>query len=111
MKKSQQHNKKKINCKSVYNEKYLKPKIKSDNARTNTSFYNNKIPKEGSQIISLSIILIDSVYRKGKNFNPEAFLKECRYVAKEKKTSKFFIDNIEISSDDSDKEDEEDSDE
>ena len=34
---------------------------------------------------------------------PHAFLEECKYIIKEKKTSKFITDNIEISSDDSDK--------
>ena len=29
----------------------------------NTNFHNNKIPKEGSQFISLSAISIDSVFR------------------------------------------------
>ena len=36
---------------SVYNEKYLKAKIKSYNGKINTNFGNNKIPKEGSQCI------------------------------------------------------------
>ena len=32
------------------------------------------------------------------------FLEECKYVVREKKSSKFITDDIEISSDDSDKE-------
>ena len=49
---------------SVYNEKYLKIEIKFDNGKININFHNNKIPKEGSHSIFLSVILIDSVYRK-----------------------------------------------
>ena len=37
-----------------------------------------KIPKEGSQCICLSVILINSVYRTGNNYNPQVFLKECK---------------------------------
>ena len=37
--------KKKIDSKLVYNEKYLKTKIKSHNGKTNTNFHNDKIPK------------------------------------------------------------------
>ena len=37
----------------VYNEKYLKAKIKSYNGKTKTNFPNNKIIKEGSQCIFL----------------------------------------------------------
>ena len=33
----------------VYNEKYLKAKIKSYNGKINTNFHNNKITREGSQ--------------------------------------------------------------
>ena len=57
---------KEFDSKPVYNEKYLKTKIKSYNGKINTNFHNNKIPKEGSQCICLSVMLIDSVYRKDK---------------------------------------------
>ena len=33
---------------AVYNEKYIKTKIKSYNGKINTNFHNNKIAKEGS---------------------------------------------------------------
>ena len=45
--------KKEFDCEPVYNEKYLKTKIKSYNGKINTNFYKNKIPKEGSQRICL----------------------------------------------------------
>ena len=48
-------------------------------------FINNKIPREGSLFIGLSIILIDSVFRTGKNYYPQVLLEECKYVVKEKK--------------------------
>ena len=53
--------KKEFDSEPVYNEKNLKAKIKSYNGKTNTNFHNNKIPKEVSQLICLSVILIDSV--------------------------------------------------
>ena len=33
--------------KSMYNEEYLKTKIKSYEAKVNINFHNNKTPKEG----------------------------------------------------------------
>ena len=48
--------------------------------------------------------MIDSVYRKDKDYYPQLFLEECKYVIKEKKMSKFITDDIEISCDDSDRE-------
>ena len=41
------------------------------------------MPKEGSQFICLSVILIDSVFRTGKNYD-QVSLKECKYVNIEK---------------------------
>ena len=64
-----------------------------------TNFHSNEIPKEGLQYICLSVILLDSVFRTGKNYYPQVFLEECKYFVKEKKIPKYIIDDIEISSD------------
>ena len=75
--------KKEFDSESVYNEKYLKAKIKSYNGKINTNFHDNKIPKEGSQFVCLSGILIISVFRTGKNYYPQVLLEEFKYVVKE----------------------------
>ena len=54
-------------------------------------------------MICLSLILIDFVFRTDKNYYPQVFLEEYKYVVKENKIPKYVIDNIKISSD-SDKE-------
>ena len=79
--------KKEFDSEPVYNEKYLKAKIQSYNGKISTNFYNNKIPKEDSQYICLSIIFLDSIFRTGKNYYPQVFLEERKYVVKEKKDS------------------------
>ena len=61
---------------SVYNEKYLKAKIKSYTGKIKINFHNNKIPKEGSQCICLSVILINSILRTGNSYYPQVFLEE-----------------------------------
>ena len=77
--------KKEFNSKPVYNEKYLKAKIKSYNGKINKNFLNNKIPKEGSAFI--------------KNYYRQVFLEECKYVVKEKRIPEYVIGDIEISFD------------
>ena len=42
--------------------------------------------------------MIDSVFRKGKNYCPQVFLEEYKYVVKAKKIPKYIIEVIEISS-------------
>ena len=41
------------------------------------NFRNNKIPKEGSQSICLSVVFINSFLRTGKNYYPQVSLEEC----------------------------------
>ena len=57
----------------VYNKKYLKTKVKSYEAKTNTNFHNDKKSKESFHCICLSVILIDSVFRIGKTYYPQVF--------------------------------------
>ena len=61
------------------------------------------MPREGSQLICLSVILIDSVFRTGKSSYPQVFFEEWKFVVKEKKIPKHIIDDVELSCD-SDKE-------
>ena len=82
--------------------------------KINTNIHNCKIPKEDSQFIWLLVILIDPVFSAGKNYYPQIFLQECKYIIKEKKISNYIIDDVEITNEkNSDEEDsgEKDSDE
>ena len=71
---------KEFDSKPVYNEKYLKTKIKSYDGKIKTSFHNIKIPKEGSHCICPSVIMIDSAYRKDRDYYSQVFLEESKYV-------------------------------
>ena len=57
------------------------------------------MPKKCSHFNCLSVILLDSAFRTGKNCYPQVFLEECKYVVTEKKIPKYIIDYIKISSD------------
>ena len=83
----------------IYKEKYLTTKIKSDKGKISSNFYDNKLPKEGSQCICLSVILIDSVFGIGKKYYTQVFSEEYRYVAKEKKMPKYIDEGVDIYSD------------
>ena len=80
----------------------LRTKIKLYEGKINSNFYNDKIPKEGSKCVCLSVILIDSVYTTGKDDYSHVFLEECKYIVKEKKMSEYITDDTGIASDDSD---------
>ena len=61
---------------SVYNEKYLKAKIKSFNGKISTNFHNSKILKWHSLFSCLSVILNISIFRTSKNYYPQVFSEE-----------------------------------
>ena len=59
-----------------------------------------KCEKEGSYFICLSLILINSVFKKvKKNYDHQIFLENCKYVVKEIMIHNYIIDVIEIPSD------------
>ena len=88
--------KKGFDSEPVYNEKYLKTKIKSYENKISTRLHDDGIPKEGSHYICLSVILIDSVFKIWKTCYSQVFLEECKYIVKEKKLVRYFTDHLEI---------------
>ena len=49
--------------------------------------------------------MIDTVLRIGKNYYPQVLVEECKYAVKEKKMPEYITNDIEISSDNSGRED------
>ena len=88
--------KKEFESAPAYNE------IEPYQGKINTSFHSDKIEKQGSQYICLSVIFNDSVHRTGKNYYPQVFLEECKCVVKGKMMPGYINVKIETSSDHSD---------
>ena len=70
--------KKGFNRDLIHNSKDLKNKIKSYKEKFNTNFRNDKVPEEGSLCICLSVVLIDFVFKMGKNYYSQVHLEECK---------------------------------
>ena len=62
------------------------------------------MPKEGSHCIFLTLMLIDPAFKIGKNYYLQVFLKEYKCIVEEENVIRFITDDLEISSDDSHKE-------
>ena len=74
----------------VYDEKYIKTKIKEFNGVVNTNFWGNKILKEGVHHTCIACISIDSVMKMKKKKNyPQVYLEECKYKIKKIKMPGF----------------------
>ena len=63
----------------VYDEKYIKVKVREFNGVIKTNFLGNEIPKENVHYASIACITIDSVMKKEKKNYPQVYLEECKY--------------------------------
>ena len=50
----------------MYNDKYIKIKIKIYNGKVYSNFQNNKIPKNNEHCTCFSVILLDSIFVNSK---------------------------------------------
>ena len=82
---------------TVYDEKYIKAKVREFNGAIKTDFLGDKIPKEGVHHTCIACISIDSVMRVEKNY-PQVYLEKCKYKIKEIKIFEFIDVKLESDS-------------
>ena len=62
----------------MYNDKYIKTKIKIYSNRVYANFQHNKIPKDNRYFACLSVILLDFIFvNSDKDYYPQILLEEC----------------------------------
>ena len=69
----------------MYNDKYIKIKIKNYNDRINRNFHGDKMPQDNEYCAFLSVILLDFVVKTDNDYHPQIFLEEWKYAMKKKK--------------------------
>ena len=84
----------------IRDDKYILAKLKIFKEINLTTFTNNVIPIEKNRYIRIPAIDIDSVLKIDKKAYPQAYLLQCRYKLKKRKTVNYI--DIEIIDDDSD---------
>ena len=82
----------------VYDEKYIKAKVKEFDGVVNTNFLGDKVPIDGVHHTCIACISIDSVMKMEKKNYPQVYLEECKFRIKKKKMSKFIDDELELDS-------------
>ena len=78
----------KFNSMPIYDEKYIKAKVRKFNGAIKTNFLGNKIPKESMHYTCIACITIDSVMRMEKKNYLQAYLEECKHRIKKRKMTK-----------------------
>ena len=70
----------------MYNDKYIRTKIKICNDKVYTNFQHNKIPKDNEYCPCLSVIFLDSIFvNSNKEYYLQIILEECKYAIKDRK--------------------------
>ena len=91
----------------VYNDKYIKTKIKIYNNKINTHFQGNEVPKDNEYCTYLFVILLDSVVKTDNYYYyPQIFLEESKYAIKKKKIMNTINEKLKLNESDDDKFDE-----
>ena len=98
--------KKEFDSKPVNNKKFLKTKIKFYGEQA-IDFHDKEVPKIGSNCTCFAVISLDSAIKKEENYYPPVFLKDCKYIKKEKKMMRHITEDTKIFSNDSGKYEEE----
>ena len=69
----------------VYDEKYIKAKVREFNGVIKTNFLSDEMPKESMSYTCIACITIVSVIRMEKKNYPQVYLEECQYRMKKDK--------------------------
>ena len=89
----------KFNSEPIYENKYLKAKVREFDGDIKTNFLSNGLPKENMYYTCIACITIDSVIRMNKKRNyPQVYLEECKYKTKKIQTPRFIITELESDS-------------
>ena len=75
----------------IYDDSYIKTKIKTFSGIIKTLFSGDEIPRERVEYVCIACISIDSVLRVDKKSYPQVYLEQCKYKVK-KREPKNFID-------------------
>ena len=81
----------------VYDQTYIKAKVREFDGVIKTNFLGDEIPKENIHYACIVCITIDFVMKIEKKNYPRVYLEECKYKVKKIQMSKFI--NAELESD------------
>ena len=89
----------KFHSKPIYEQKYLKAKVREFGSVIKTNFLGNDVPKENMYYTCIACITIDSVLRINKKNHPQVYLEECKYKIKKTQMPKFIKTELKSDSD------------
>ena len=89
----------KFHSEPIYEQKYLKTKVREFDGVIKTNFLGNGVPKENMHYTCIACKTIDSVMKMNKKNYPQVYLEECKYKIKKTQMSRFINAELELDSD------------
>ena len=83
---------------SVYNETYIKAKVRKFDGVIKTNFLGDEVPKENMHYTCTACITIDFVMRMETKNYPQVYLENCKYKIKKMQMFKFINTELESES-------------
>ena len=80
----------------IYDDKYIKTKVKSFNGVLNTLFSDNKILKEGNHYICIAATCINSILKVDKKNYSQVYLEQCKYKIQKGKPVDFIDAEVDL---------------
>ena len=72
----------KLHSESVYDETYIKAKVRECDGKIKTNFLGNYVPKENMHYTCIACVTSDSVMKMDEENHPQVYLEECKYKFK-----------------------------
>ena len=66
----------------IYENKYLKAKVREFDGNVKTNFLGNNLTKENTYYTCITCLTGDSVIKMNKKRYPQVYLEECKYTVK-----------------------------
>ena len=73
----------------VYDETYIKAKVREFDGKIKTNFLGDGVSKENMHYTCIACVTIDSVMGMDKKNYPQVYLEECKYRVKKIQMSRF----------------------
>ena len=83
----------------VYDQTYIKAKVRELDGVIKTNFLGDEIPKENIHYACIACITIDSVIKIEKKNYPQVYLEECKYKVNKIQMSRFINTELGLDSD------------
>ena len=88
----------KFHIQPVYENKYLKTKVREFDGNIKRNVLGNNIPKENTYYTCIACITIDSIIKMNKKHYPQVYLEECKYKLNKINPPRFITNELETDS-------------